>query len=140
MSFLLAENAETPPSSTDGHVTLNEPRSPGSGSPHSNSGIVTLPLGANANSAVVNGSSKHPSRESSHHRIPGKHSKETKTTRVRTVLNEKQLATLRQCYGMNPRPDALMKEQLVDLTGLSPRVIRVWFQVRLVLVKKCPAQ
>jgi len=53
---------------------------------------------------------------------------EQKTTRIRTVLNEKQLHTLRTCYGANPRPDALMKEQLVDMTGLSPRVIRVWFQ------------
>jgi hypothetical protein len=47
---------------------------------------------------------------------------------MRTVLNEKQLLTLRTCYGANPRPDALMKEQLVDMTQLSPRVIRVWFQ------------
>jgi hypothetical protein len=47
---------------------------------------------------------------------------------VRTVLNEKQLHTLRTCYAANPRPDALMKEQLVEMTGLSPRVIRVWFQ------------
>lgn len=53
---------------------------------------------------------------------------EQKTTRVRTVLNEKQLHTLRTCYAANPRPDALMKEQLVEMTGLSPRVIRVWFQ------------
>jgi hypothetical protein len=51
-----------------------------------------------------------------------------KTTRMRTVLNEKQLLTLRTCYGANPRPDALMKERLVDMTQLSPRVIRVWFQ------------
>ncbi|KAG7249733.1 hypothetical protein CRUP_030782, partial [Coryphaenoides rupestris] len=51
-----------------------------------------------------------------------------KTTRVRTVLNEKQLHTLRTCYNANPRPDALMKEQLVEMTSLSPRVIRVWFQ------------
>ena len=51
-----------------------------------------------------------------------------KTTRVRTVLNEKQLHTLRTCYAANPRPDAMMKEQLVEMTGLSPRVIRVWFQ------------
>lgn len=51
-----------------------------------------------------------------------------KTTRVRTVLNEKQLHTLRTCYNANPRPDALMKEQLTEMTGLSPRVIRVWFQ------------
>ena len=52
----------------------------------------------------------------------------SKPARVRTVLNEKQLHTLRACYGANPRPDALMKEQLVEMTGLSPRVIRVWFQ------------
>ncbi|TNN57029.1 Insulin gene enhancer protein ISL-2A [Liparis tanakae] len=54
--------------------------------------------------------------------------KSEKTTRIRTVLNEKQLHTLRTCYNANPRPDALMKEQLVEMTSLSPRVIRVWFQ------------
>ena len=47
---------------------------------------------------------------------------------MRTVLNEKQLLTLRTCYSANPRPDALMKEHLVEMTQLSPRVIRVWFQ------------
>jgi hypothetical protein len=52
----------------------------------------------------------------------------SKPARIRTVLNEKQLHMLRTCYGANPRPDALMKEQLVEMTGLSPRVIRVWFQ------------
>ncbi|XP_070174582.1 insulin gene enhancer protein ISL-1-like isoform X2 [Littorina saxatilis] len=56
------------------------------------------------------------------------HKGEHKTTRVRTVLNEKQLHTLRTCYNANPRPDALMKEQLTEMTSLSPRVIRVWFQ------------
>lgn len=54
--------------------------------------------------------------------------KTDRPTRVRTVLNEKQLHTLRTCYNANPRPDAMMKEQLVEMTGLSPRVIRVWFQ------------
>ncbi|XP_031548525.1 insulin gene enhancer protein isl-1-like isoform X2 [Actinia tenebrosa] len=54
--------------------------------------------------------------------------KPDRPTRVRTVLNEKQLHTLRTCYNANPRPDAMMKEQLVEMTGLSPRVIRVWFQ------------
>ncbi len=48
--------------------------------------------------------------------------------RVRTVLTDKQLQLLKSCYNANPRPDALMKEQLVEMTGLSPRVIRVWFQ------------
>ncbi|KAG7473411.1 hypothetical protein MATL_G00095590 [Megalops atlanticus] len=47
------------------------------------------------------------------------HKQSEKTTRVRTVLNEKQLHTLRTCYNANPRPDALMKEQLVEMTGLS---------------------
>ncbi|XP_078736491.1 insulin gene enhancer protein ISL-2-like [Lampetra fluviatilis] len=51
-----------------------------------------------------------------------------KASRVRTVLTERQLQTLRTCYAANPRPDALLKEQLVEMTGLSPRVIRVWFQ------------
>lgn len=60
--------------------------------------------------------------------VRGSRHKETKTTRIRTVLNEKQLHTLRTCYSANPRPDALMKEQLTEMTGLSPRVIRVWFQ------------
>ncbi|XP_031426544.2 insulin gene enhancer protein isl-1 isoform X3 [Clupea harengus] len=59
---------------------------------------------------------------------PHVHKQPEKTTRVRTVLNEKQLHTLRTCYNANPRPDALMKEQLVEMTSLSPRVIRVWFQ------------
>ena len=51
-----------------------------------------------------------------------------KTARARTVLSEKQLNILKTCYSANPRPDALMKEQLVEMTNLSPRVIRVWFQ------------
>ncbi|XP_066921614.1 insulin gene enhancer protein ISL-2B-like [Clytia hemisphaerica] len=51
-----------------------------------------------------------------------------KPTRIRTVLTDKQVAILKTCYTANPRPDALMKEQLVEMTGLSLRVIRVWFQ------------
>ena len=72
-----------------------------------------------------------PSADSSDATVSSKRERKTgdsKTTRVRTVLNEKQLHTLRTCYNANPRPDALMKEQLVEMTGLSPRVVRVWFQ------------
>lgn len=78
----------------------------------------TLPLLAPADA----GSGRQPSLRTHVHK------QAEKTTRVRTVLNEKQLHTLRTCYAANPRPDALMKEQLVEMTGLSPRVIRVWFQ------------
>ena len=42
---------------------------------------------------------------------------QNKSTRVRTVMNEKQLEILRTCYNANPRPDALMKEQLQEMTG-----------------------
>jgi len=66
-------------------------------------------------------------RDSIRSQVHKQHS-EHKPTRVRTVLNEKQLTTLRNCYNANPRPDALLKERLVEMTGLSARVIRVWFQ------------
>lgn len=75
-------------------------------------------------------SSKNSGSNSTSHRahrsMHGSRNPDHKPTRVRTVLNEKQLQTLRNCYNANPRPDALMKEQLVEMTGLSPRVIRVW--------------
>ncbi|XP_026276190.1 insulin gene enhancer protein ISL-1 isoform X2 [Frankliniella occidentalis] len=83
--------------------------------------------GSNSDSSE-SGSHKTSVRESSSGRGSGKAPGDGKPTRVRTVLNEKQLHTLRTCYGANPRPDALMKEQLVEMTQLSPRVIRVWFQ------------
>lgn len=38
------------------------------------------------------------------------------------------ISSNRNFYKQNPRPDALMKEQIVEMSGLSPRVIRVWFQ------------
>ena len=58
----------------------------------------------------------------------GHQQRRSRAGRVRTVLTEKQLSLLKSCYSANPRPDALMKEQLVEMTGLSPRVVRVWFQ------------
>ena len=60
--------------------------------------------------------------------LSGKKANDRKSARARTVLSEKQLNILKTCYSANPRPDALMKEQLVEMTGLSPRVVRVWFQ------------
>ena len=60
--------------------------------------------------------------------LGGHQQRRSRAGRVRTVLTEKQLSLLKSCYNANPRPDALMKEQLVEMTGLSPRVVRVWFQ------------
>ena len=59
-----------------------------------------------------------------------------KQQRVRTVLTEKQLHLLKSCYAYNARPDALLKEQLADMTELSPRVIRVWFQNKRKILSK----
>ncbi|KAI2808251.1 Insulin protein enhancer protein isl-1 [Blomia tropicalis] len=94
---------------------------PGSGHHHSNSKN-------NSGSSSGSNNSSTNSHRSSHRSMHGSKNPDHKPTRVRTVLNEKQLQTLRNCYNANPRPDALMKEQLVEITGLSPRVIRVWFQ------------
>eukprot|EP00064_Thunnus_orientalis_P008153 superscaffoldBa00000952_g8176 len=88
------------------------------GSPLSPGNIHSRPLHISESVSV-----RHPPHHRNH-----VHKQSEKTTRIRTVLNEKQLHTLRTCYNANPRPDALMKEQLVEMTGLSPRVIRVWFQ------------
>ena len=60
--------------------------------------------------------------------LGGHQQRRSRAGRVRTVLTEKQLSLLKNCYMANPRPDALMKEQMVEMSGLSPRVIRVWFQ------------
>ena len=59
---------------------------------------------------------------------PQQQQRRSRAGRVRTVLTEKQLHMMKSCYTANPRPDALMKEQLIEMTGLSGRVIRVWFQ------------
>ena len=58
---------------------------------------------------------------------PGKQKSE-KTSCARTGLSDKQLKILKAVYSQNPKPDSLMKEHLCEVTGLSPRVIRVWFQ------------
>ncbi|ESN93433.1 hypothetical protein HELRODRAFT_88718, partial [Helobdella robusta] len=76
----------------------------------------------NNSNRLLNSQQPHPPLHHHHHHHHHRPSS------VRTVLNEKQLHTLRTCYAANPRPDALMKEQLVEMTGLNPRVIRVWFQ------------
>ncbi|XP_055304847.1 insulin gene enhancer protein ISL-2B isoform X2 [Sitodiplosis mosellana] len=88
-------------------------------------------LNNNNHSSEIGSMSDSGSESGSHKSIRDKRQSgpsDGKPTRVRTVLNEKQLHTLRNFYKANPRPDALMKEQIVEMSGLSPRVIRVWFQ------------
>jgi len=51
-------------------------------------------------------------------------------SRYRTVLTAYQLRVLRTCYAVSSRPDPATRDQLMEMTGLSARVIRVWFQNR----------
>jgi len=60
--------------------------------------------------------------------IPHPPSKHTSILRSRTQDRNGQENRSKTGSSANPRPDALMKEQLVEMTGLSPRVVRVWFQ------------
>ncbi|XP_053695259.1 insulin gene enhancer protein isl-1 [Sabethes cyaneus] len=102
-----------------------------SSSNNNNNNNNNTSLSNNNHSSELGSMSDSGSESGSHKSMRGKGPSgpsDGKPTRVRTVLNEKQLHTLRTCYNCNPRPDALMKEQLVEMTGLSPRVIRVWFQ------------
>ncbi|CAF4015479.1 unnamed protein product, partial [Rotaria magnacalcarata] len=99
---------------TNNHNVSVYPPPTSSSSPSTTSSLSNQPIGSTI-SATSNLKSANSLRKD-------------KTTRMRTVLNEKQLLTLRTCYGANPRPDASMKERLVEMTELSPRVIRVWFQ------------
>uniref|UniRef100_A0A915D3L0 Uncharacterized protein n=1 Tax=Ditylenchus dipsaci TaxID=166011 RepID=A0A915D3L0_9BILA len=83
-----------------------------------NSGCCANPTGLSGASSTTTGSN-----------LTSKKSKKDKPAqRVRTVLNEAQLKILKQMYNSNQRPDTTVKEHLVERTGLSARVIRVWFQ------------
>uniref|UniRef100_A0A7E4UQZ9 Homeobox domain-containing protein n=1 Tax=Panagrellus redivivus TaxID=6233 RepID=A0A7E4UQZ9_PANRE len=88
--------------------------------PHHFSSLASLPGSA---------SSQRHSASSTNSTASGKKSKKDKpSTRVRTVLSEYQLKILKTMYQQNTRPDAGTKDNLVEMTGLSARVIRVWFQ------------
>ncbi|XP_062517407.1 insulin gene enhancer protein ISL-1-like isoform X2 [Corticium candelabrum] len=114
--------------STQDSMTLKGGSASGSGSSTSSTPDSTIPP-VSTEPTSKTGSLGEPagSTDKSHTKTKKKKTSD-KPARVRTVLTEKQLHTLRTCYAANPRPDALMKEQLCELTGLTPRVIRVWFQ------------
>uniref|UniRef100_A0A1I7S1Y2 LIM/homeobox protein Lhx1 n=1 Tax=Bursaphelenchus xylophilus TaxID=6326 RepID=A0A1I7S1Y2_BURXY len=79
-------------------------------------------LSSTSSTSSVNGSARKTTTNSRKSR------KDKPIQRVRTVLSEKQLQILKHMYQLNQRPDTSTKEKLVAETGLSQRVIRVWFQ------------
>ncbi|EUB61961.1 LIM/homeobox protein Lhx1 [Echinococcus granulosus] len=54
----------------------------------------------------------------------------TKRRGPRTTIKAKQLDTLKQAFATTPKPTRHIREQLAQETGLSMRVIQVWFQNR----------
>ena len=50
--------------------------------------------------------------------------------KTRTSINPKQLVILQSTYEKEPRPSRVMREELAAQTGLSAKVIQVWFQNR----------
>ena len=57
-----------------------------------------------------------------------KECKDGKRRGPRTNITAKQLEMLKNIFNNNPKPTRLMREQLAKDTGLSMRVIQVWFQ------------
>ena len=50
--------------------------------------------------------------------------------KTRTSINPKQLLILQATYEKEPRPSRTMREELAAQTGLTAKVIQVWFQNR----------
>jgi len=57
-----------------------------------------------------------------------KEGKDGKRRGPRTTIKAKQLDVLRTIFNQNPKPTRVVREQLAKDTGLSMRVIQVWFQ------------
>lgn len=57
-----------------------------------------------------------------------KECKDGKRRGPRTNITAKQLEILKTCFNQTPKPTRLMREQLAKDTGLTMRVIQVWFQ------------
>lgn len=52
----------------------------------------------------------------------------TRTKRMRTSFKHHQLRTMKSYFALNQNPDAKDLKQLAQKTGLSKRVLQVWFQ------------
>ncbi|KAI8517900.1 LIM/homeobox protein Lhx2 [Branchiostoma belcheri] len=56
------------------------------------------------------------------------HGGATKTKRIRTSFKHHQLRTLKSYFAINHNPDSKDLQQLAQKTGLTKRVLQVWFQ------------
>lgn len=85
--------------------------------------------------------SKSPSGKKGSSKITPSSSSGTTTTsrksrKKRTKITEEQLVMLKKTYKENSIPDYGEREALAELTGLSIRVVQVWFQNRRAYLKR----
>ncbi|XP_054275657.1 LIM/homeobox protein Lhx9-like [Macrosteles quadrilineatus] len=59
---------------------------------------------------------------------PGVQGSQQRTKRMRTSFKHHQLRTMKSYFNINQNPDAKDLKQLAQKTGLSKRVLQVWFQ------------
>uniref|UniRef100_A0A8D8YA41 LIM/homeobox protein Lhx2 n=1 Tax=Cacopsylla melanoneura TaxID=428564 RepID=A0A8D8YA41_9HEMI len=59
---------------------------------------------------------------------PGSGISHQRTKRMRTSFKHHQLRTMKSYFNINQNPDAKDLKQLAQKTGLSKRVLQVWFQ------------
>ncbi|KAH7636631.1 lim/homeobox protein lhx9-like protein [Dermatophagoides farinae] len=76
-------------------------------------------------SSALNSLSSHQSLGSSGN---GGNSSNQRTKRMRTSFKHHQLRTMKSYFGINQNPDAKDLKALAQKTGLSKRVLQVWFQ------------
>ncbi|GMT31519.1 hypothetical protein PFISCL1PPCAC_22816, partial [Pristionchus fissidentatus] len=62
------------------------------------------------------------------HSTPNGHNNNGRSKRMRTSFKHGQLRTMKNYFNLNHNPDAKDLKQLATKTGLSKRVLQVWFQ------------
>ena len=93
--------------------------------------VATLLLSPSAQNFDSNTGTTTTSHRPQPHHIstsPGKQKSEKTPHVLRTVFSDRQLKILNEAYSENPKPNLQKKEQLCKVTGLSLRVLIIWFQ------------
>ncbi|CAF1045434.1 unnamed protein product [Brachionus calyciflorus] len=74
--------------------------------------------------------------QSQNEQIPKKSSNRRVTKRPRTILNAAQRYDFREAFKQSQKPCRKVREHLADKTGLTVRVVQVWFQNERAKMKK----
>jgi hypothetical protein len=96
-----------------------------------------LDLNSNTSSLLLNSNSNINHRLTSKQTTPRKSNTNRRITkRPRTILNAVQRYDFREAFKQSPKPCRKVREHLASKTGLTVRVVQVWFQNERAKVKK----